>query len=74
MIFGKQKSLDEYSRVARFLLQLADYHGEGVLSCVGLLLLLQEVLVPEPLPGQERRQEDAQVGEGQLRQVQFGHR
>lgn len=57
-----------------FLLQLADYEGEGVLSCVGLLLLLQEVLVPEPLPGQERRQEDAQVGEGQLRQVQFGHR
>ena len=70
----KQKSLDEYSRVARSLLQLADYQGEGVLSCVGLLLLLQEVLVPEPLPGQERRQEDAQVGEGQLRQVQFGHR
>ena len=69
----KQKSLDEYSRVARFLLQLADYQGERVLSCVGLLLL-QEVLVPEPLPGQERRQEDAQVGEGQLRQVQFGHR
>ena len=53
---------------------MADYEGEGVLSCVGLLLLLQEVLVPEPLPGQERRQEDAQVGEGQLRQVQFGHR
>ena len=55
-------------------LQLADYQSEGVLSCFGLLMLLREVvLVPEPLSGQERRQEDAQVGKGQCWQVQSGH-
>ena len=56
-----------------FLLQLADYEGEGVLSCVGLLLL-QKILVPEPLPGKEGGQEDAKVGKGQRRQVQFSNR
>ena len=58
----EQKSLDEYSRVAQyFILQLADYEGEGVLSCVGLLLL-QKILVPQPFPGKERGQEDTKVG------------
>ena len=58
----EQKSLDEYSRVAQyFILQLADYQGEGVLSCVGLLLL-QKIMVPEPLPGKEGGQEDPKVG------------
>ena len=44
-----------------FLLQLADYQGEGVLSCAGLLLL-QKILVPEPFPGKERGHEDTKVG------------
>ena len=59
----EQKSLDEYSRVAQyFILQLADYQGEGVLSCVGLLLLQMILLLPKPLPGKEGGHEDAKVG------------
>ena len=53
------------------LLQLTDYEGEGVLSCVGLLLFLK-ILVSEPLPGKEGGQEDPKMGERQGRQVQFG--
>ena len=50
-------------------LQLADYEGERVLSCVSLLLL--QVLLP--FSGEEGREEDAEVGEGQRWQVQAGH-
>ena len=50
---------------------MADYEGEGVLSCVSLLLL--QVLLPEAVSGEEGREEDAEVGEGQRWQVQAGH-
>ena len=50
---------------------MTDYEGEGVLSCVGLLLFLK-ILVSEPLPGKEGGQEDPKMGERQGRQVQFG--
>ena len=48
---------------------MADYEGEGVLSCVSLLLL--QLLLP--FSGEEGREEDAEVGEGQRWQVQAGH-
>ena len=50
---------------------MADYEGERVLSCVSLLLL--QVLLPEPFSGEEGREEDAEMGEGQRWQVQAGH-